>query len=301
MEKETLHGSRCNGSRRPSTYRSLGLLAERNAAEARHQSVGPKGYPGAAMPWVIPAEGQEQPAEGYDGRVWGWQMIADHDADLVRHLLVRFSGTVLAMGEEALSTRLATARETNGRSELEMVCAWVEPPAEIEILSHGVRSVGGDPGPEQREINEIIEWFEIRDALLIFGARGGGVGRVENPQWIKHSAHIVRMDGRGHLLHAEGLSRLDAARAAKALWESKAEPAQPGETDSTPTIEIDQETARTLTSQGYRLVWTEPTDPNDPVWMVQAYDDDGGMLEMVLGEDPQDLLLEIAEAILPKE
>jgi hypothetical protein len=62
------------------------------------------------MPWTIQSDGEEQNPEGYDGRVWLWQRLADHDADEQRSVLVRISGSVMAMGEEALPTRVTLAR-----------------------------------------------------------------------------------------------------------------------------------------------------------------------------------------------
>lgn len=249
------------------------------------------------MFWTIQGDSERQNPEGYDGHVWQWQLLADHDADERRFIVVRVSGTVMAMGEAALSTRIAVARETRGRSEIEMVVDWPEPPSEIEVLSHGIRPAGGDPGPEQREINEIIEWFEERDAMVIFGAHGM---RLE-----KHSAHVMEQTKGDHLYSVVGLSRLEAIRTAKERWDAEGHGQQNKlEPSAAPTtkqaLSIDQEAVKTLRSEGFRIVWTEPTDPDDPIWMGQAFDETGELLEMALGKDPEDVLLELAEALLPK-
>jgi len=253
------------------------------------------------MPWEIQGQGEAQNPEGYDGSVWDWQVVADHDAGIIRHVIVRISGTVMAMGEEALSARIATARKTHGGSEVGMVCDWVEPPAEIEALSHGIRPTGGDPGPEQREINEIMEWFDERGAIVVFAARGFGMGPNSTPHITKHSAHIMARDVDRYLYPAEGPSRLEAARAAKDRWDAEGHGIQQDvDLEEKPTLNIDRTAVKTLRSEGYRIVWTEPTDPDDPIWMGQALGDDGELLEIALGQDPQDILLELAEALLPE-
>jgi hypothetical protein len=258
------------------------------------------------MPWTIPSDGEEQNPEGYDGRIWQWEVIADHSADERRIVLVQISGTVMAMGEEALPARISLARETQGGSEVGMVLDWPEPPAEISVHSNGVHTAGGDPGEEQREVNEIIEWFDERGAMIVFAGRGIGASGIENIQITTHSAHIMARDVDQYLYHAEGPSRLEAARRAKERWEAEGRGVllgklEAGGTSETKlTLTIDRETVKTLRSEGYRVVWTEPTDPNDPIWMGQAFNEDEELLEMALGKNPEDVLLELAQALLPK-
>jgi hypothetical protein len=98
------------------------------------------------MFWTVQGESEEQNPEGLDGRVWQWQLVADHDADDRRFVLVQISGSALAMGQEALPSDAARARDTQGRSEVEKVLDWPEPPAEINVSSTGVDTAGGDPG-----------------------------------------------------------------------------------------------------------------------------------------------------------
>lgn len=105
------------------------------------------------MTWTIQSGGEEQNPEGYDGRVWRWKLIADHSADERRFVLVQISGTVMAMGEEMLSARIARARETQGESEVGMVLNWLEPPKEISVAANGVHTTGGEeslPRPGNR-------------------------------------------------------------------------------------------------------------------------------------------------------
>jgi hypothetical protein len=259
------------------------------------------------MPWTIPSEGEEQNPEGYDGHIWQWQLVADHDADERRFVVVRISGTVMAMDEEGLSARITLARETHGRSEVEITLGWPEPPRSIDVHSAGVRPAGGDPGAEQREINETIEWFYERGALLWFGGHGGGTGSIENVRITTHTAHVVARDVDSYLFSAKGPSRLEAARRAKEQWDAEGRGVllgklEAGDTSNAElTLTINRETVKTLHSEGYRVVWTEPTNPADPIWLGQAFNDDGELLEMALGKDPEDVLLELAQALLPKQ
>jgi hypothetical protein len=64
------------------------------------------------------------------------QLIAD---DRRRQVLVGISGKGPAPGAEAPSERISLARSTSGRSEVERVLGWPEPPAQIEIDSVSIR------------------------------------------------------------------------------------------------------------------------------------------------------------------
>jgi hypothetical protein len=269
------------------------------------------------MLWVIHGDGQPQNPQGYDGSVRQWQLLADDDPDRQHQVLVRITGTAMAMGEDALSIRAATARETQGRSEVEQVLEWPQPPDEIEIGSTGVRRFGGDPGPEQREINEIVEWFDERGAIVMFTARRGGVGSVENALWVKHSAHVLARDVDQHLYHAEGSSRLEAARHAKERWDAEGHGVLLGKLEahgsSTTTLELDtakaahkvkaDEAARTQQRQVFQVTWEEVTDPRspNPLHKVEVSTEDGEVTEIALGDDVEDGVLEIALSLLPKQ
>jgi hypothetical protein len=248
--------------------------------------------------WKIHGDARAVQSGGYDGSIWEWQVIAESDPSQQRFVLVKMSGSAMAMGEEALSTRIALARQTQGGSEVEMVLGWPDPPKEINIHSSGIQTAGGDPGEEQREINEIADWFDERGAIMVFA--GHGVGEITT-----HSAHILARDIDQHLYHSEGPSRVKAARRAKERWDAEGHGVllgkleSGGTSDAKLTLTIDRETVKTLRSEGYRVVWTEPTDPSDPIWMGQAFNDDGDLLEMALGKNPEDVLLELAQTLLP--
>ena len=86
------------------------------------------------------------PPEGYDGTLWAWQLLANDDRR--RQVLVGISGTTMAMAAGALSDRISLARTTSGRSEVERVLEWPEPPAEIKVDCESVQHFGSDAGPQ---------------------------------------------------------------------------------------------------------------------------------------------------------
>lgn len=154
-------------SRRGSGGSSDGLLDV--SAQALHggpRQDGRAGLGRSQMLWEIRGEGEELNPGGYDGRVWRWRVCKETDTVDQRQVLVGISGTVLSTAVQVLPERVAAARRTRGRSEVEMMLDWPEPPAKLNIHSHGVSPEGGDPGPAQREISEIVKWFDERgDAL----------------------------------------------------------------------------------------------------------------------------------------
>lgn len=101
---------------------------------------------------------------------------------------------------------------------------------------------------------------------------------------------------------------MEAARAAKERWGiRRGRPVELRLSDSLALgsevkaeMTISRETVETLRSEGIRIMWTEPVNAEDPTWMGQAFDDDGTLLEMALGDNPEDVLLALAKAFLPK-
>jgi hypothetical protein len=59
-------------------------------------------------------------------------------------------------------------------------------------------------------------------------------------------------------------------------------------------------TQRRLRTYGYSLRWTEPTGP-DGRWLVEVFDDDGKLVDGGLGDDLVDIILGVAERLLPPE
>lgn len=258
------------------------------------------------MGWEIEGGNERLDPVGYDGWVWRWRLRHDLDPKRRESIIVRISGTAMSMADEVLPPRVAVARETEGRSEIEQVLGWPIPPDEIRVDSQRVVPSGGDPGPEGRELIEILQWFEGRGMLVIFAARrqlsGDGVTVVGET----HSAHVVARDEDKYFNHFEALSRLDAARKAKAHWEEVGEEAQVDAAPvsaraEAPVPRVEKtERVEALREQGYRLVWIEPVDPDDPIWALQVFTDEGELLVIGLGDNVEDALLSVAEDLLPE-
>lgn len=72
----------------------------------------------------------------------GWTFTLERDAEQ-RRLLVWISGTAMATASEFLVPSVLEARETEGRSAVEDVLDWCEPPTEISCYDAGVNRTGG--------------------------------------------------------------------------------------------------------------------------------------------------------------
>jgi hypothetical protein len=257
------------------------------------------------VPWRLYGEAEELNPRGYDGRVWRWE-IRSEDGEDVRGIVVRISGTAMSMGRDALPPRIADARDTYGRTEIERILDWPEPPDELSIDSRSVVPSGGDPGPEGRELAEIIAWFADQDieiyftqaAMLSLGGEPAPPGRV--------TAHLQKANVDGLIGSHEGRDRLDAARKAQREWrDAKAKPIGPvTETNTampiTPSLGSKaQKAIRTLRSQRRTLVWTEPAEPEGTDWMLQVLDEKGQLLAAGLGDNMDDALLAFMRRCIP--
>lgn len=258
------------------------------------------------MTWEIESGGERVNPGGYDGWIWLWRLRKSDDPERRHSVSVGISGTALSMDETALPPRIVIARETEGRSEVEQVLEWPDPPDEITVGSQRVTPVGGDPGPEQRELLDIIDWFEERGLLLWFAAHG--IGGADGATIVSqtHSAHVVASEEDKYLGHFEGPTRLAAARAAKAHWEREVIPAVlklgPATVTSSAHLKLSVGAAsevETLKEQGFHLVWIEPSDPKEPIWMVEVFNEDGELITTGLGDNVEDALLGVAEDLLP--
>ncbi len=101
----------------------------------------------------------------------------------------------------------------------------------------------------------------------------------------------------------ERSSRLEAARDAKAWWEE----------DNAATIDLASATAtfggslelragiEELRTHGFELVWTEMGTKDAPLWMVDVLNEDGEIVASGLGNNRDDAVLEVAEALQPPD
>lgn len=270
------------------------------------------------MRWTIHGDARSAPPQGYDGSIWEWQVVAEDDSAQQHLLTVKITGTAMAMGEEALTDRAALARKTLGKSEVEVVLGWPVPPSEIEISSEGVSRHGGDPGPEQREINEIMDWFMSRGANVFLMGRGPGGGRGGTLELTRHSAYVAAKGSDSIMFKVEGKNYLEAARAAKQKWEDDGLGVylelQPAEGTSSASLELEtgrpgvdakqkaKEAAKASRREPFTLSW-EPLPGSGiegkPVHILQVMNSDGDVVDISFGDDPEDSLLEIAEKLMP--
>jgi hypothetical protein len=110
------------------------------------------------------------------------------------------------------------ARQSEGGSAVAAILEWEEPPTRIRFNtdSHEPIAEGGEPGPEVRELIEIVDWFQERGIYLMFAARGGGTGPIPAvPHYSVHTAHVI--DAKADKLFGsfEGPTRLEAGRTAR--------------------------------------------------------------------------------------
>lgn len=100
----------------------------------------------ACMPWIIDGKARFVSPPDHEATSWLWPLLSDDD----RHgqVLVGFSESAMDQDREALSDRIDLARRTSGRSEVERVLGWPEPPAEIKVDCESVQHFGSDAGPQ---------------------------------------------------------------------------------------------------------------------------------------------------------
>jgi hypothetical protein len=268
------------------------------------------------MIWSIEDDGKSLNPASYDGSVWQWRLRHADDPQRGHVLILRITGTAMAMGKEALPFRAEIARDSQGRSEVEVILDWPEPPDEIEIHSQGVRRSGGDPGPEQREINEIVEWFDERGAVVFLFARGGGSGSTDTIQMTRHTAYVAARGADEHLFKAEGTSHLEAIRKAKEKWESdghgvylELHPSRGTSSTSlgltTPKVgrvEKAREAAKASGREFFIVAWQPlPSSEGDTKapHLIEVTNQDGEFIDGGIGDDPENSILEVAPFLLP--
>jgi hypothetical protein len=97
------------------------------------------------MSWIIAGDARYVALAHHQAASWVWPLLSD--ADQPRQVLVAISDSAMDSGREALSGRIDLARRTSGRSEVERVLDWPEPPTEIKVDSASVQHFGSDAGP----------------------------------------------------------------------------------------------------------------------------------------------------------
>jgi hypothetical protein len=260
------------------------------------------------MTWVLQGRAEELNPAGYDGRIWQWRLQpASHPDEGERTITVRISGTALAMGSETLPRRIQLARSSAGQSEVEQVLDWQVPPDVLDISSRHVMPQGGEPGPEQRELVEILAWFADQDISVFFTqAAMLGLGTAEPPPPGPVTAHLQKAGVDGLVGSHDGRDRLEAAGKAQVAWrDAKSKPIGTV-TESNIAMPITpslgskgHEALETLRSHKREVVWTEPVDNDEGFWMLEVFDEEGRLLVIGLGDSQDDAILEVAEYLYP--
>lgn len=265
------------------------------------------------MTWRIDPEIEAYEARGtdYDGVIWRWGVISEDGAKVKLTINVKVTGTTMASAEGSLPHRVARARRTEGRTEIEAVLDWMITPDEIEINSLKVTRWGGTPGNEQLEVNEVIDWFAARGAT-VFLSRPGPSGESSICQ-----AHIWVPGGDWFLYAEEGDSYLEVVEAAKARWQEDGRGVylelSPAHGRSSASLELTTPTKIERTrkaieaelssgAQKVELTWVPLSGDGEsgrPFHLLEIRAADGAVVEIGCGDDPEDTLLELAEKLLP--
>jgi hypothetical protein len=264
------------------------------------------------MSWRPNGDGVEvRPPGGEDATVWQWDLVSDNGD---RHsVLVFVSGT--AMSLKNVPFRVEHARQSSGHTEVSRILDWEEPPRRIILHSESQLPTydGGEPGPEVRELTEIVSWFEERGLLLLFTARGRGIPRGE-VEYTTHSANVIDQEADELVARSEARTRLEAARDARAWWIENREAAggsgveldlQPVEGKSSATLDlqtpdISSEQREHFDRREVILVTTGPdTDDPESGWMFEAYSKNGTLLGITVAATAQDAYLTLYDDLFP--
>jgi hypothetical protein len=210
------------------------------------------------------------------------------------------------------------ARDTQGKSEVEIVLDWPEPPDEIEVHAEGVKRTGGDPGPEQREINEIVEWFSQRGAVVFLFGGGGGSGHTDPMQLTRYTAYAAARGADNHLFKAEGQSYLEAVRNAKGKREHdghgvflELQPAHatvttrlgpPPAAPEIDPVEKAREAAKASDREFFVVAWQRlPNIGGDfkAPHLIEVTNKAGDFVDKAIGDDPENSILKALPFLLP--
>ena len=242
------------------------------------------------MSWLIVSGPRRVRIRGYRGAVWRWTL---QNGDGKKEVEVKVSAAAVAAGRAELPAAAFEAKGTRGRSEVEKVLGWVEPPGAIELcresaqpfLSGGVAS--GPQASHDEDVNALQAWFRERGADLQLHLCDG--------TWFAVAAHS---DSRVSVAFAgSGMCALEAATHARERCELS--PLGPLDSTAAPVnAEVDRVVAE-LTHHGYRVVWWQADGPDSP-WRVTVYDHDDEFFDCGIGEVPADALARVAASALPR-
>lgn len=261
------------------------------------------------MSWRPTGDGRAVQTDA-DTNAWEWELV-NEDGSERRGVIVEISGT--AMSAADVHFRVDHARQSNGQTEIERVREWREPPRKIVL--HSASTIpdmeGGDPGPDLAEIVAITDWFDQRDITLVFTGRGSGVlggaplgGAPLGGFITSHTANLIDLEADDLIGRFEAGSRLAAAREAQQWWIENKGPGKPVTIELAPahgksraTLEISvpkisPEQREKLNRRDIHLVLNGPSpDGPDSGYVFEAYDKDGNMVGLSVGETADDAWL----------
>ena len=99
------------------------------------------------MAWRPVGEPWTQEPGDFDGRSWLWEVI-DEDKTTTKSVIVRATDEAMGRHQHDREHPLHAALNTLGRSEIERVLGWIEPPDTIELVAGSTEPVyaGGKQG-----------------------------------------------------------------------------------------------------------------------------------------------------------
>jgi len=117
------------------------------------------------MRWRVKSAAQQLPREGIDAIRWAYDL--ENDDGRQTRVIVAVSGTAMAV--RTVESETADVIETQGRSAVERVLDWADPPQVIRFFSHGgAQYDGGSPGePSQTSsVDQLDAWFAAQGLRL---------------------------------------------------------------------------------------------------------------------------------------
>lgn len=174
------------------------------------------------MAWRIASGPDETRTGSFDGVQWRFRL--EDEQGRAANVTVGVSGTALAVASVPPVTAEAIA--TRGRTAIERVLEWPEPPTQITFTTEESPAVSGGVPPdesgqdvdvhEQAEVDSIRIWFDERGYELVLHQPGGREGGWFAP-FMRHDSDV------GSAAYGWGRTRLEAARDAQREFRQREE------------------------------------------------------------------------------
>jgi hypothetical protein len=237
------------------------------------------------MTWDIASGPYLQRIRGYHGRVWRWTLS---DGERTHGVSVKLTAAAMTAPLNELPAPVRAARQSRGRSQVELVTTWVEPPTAAELCAAPLEPflAGGresDDAPEPgAEIEEVARWLRTRNRRLLLQSSNG--------TW--HAAVVRPGLSIEYAVGGSGPTPEAAAAAARDRFDAvDVNGATRGQ------YEPGSEYERRVASAGWRVVWWRAEDPT--IWRVSVQHEDGVRTDGGIGETHEDALARIAADVAP--